>query len=152
MILQPEWYSFLFKMQKKKKKVWAHWWRIAFHMNLFKVSTFWFCPLKNGLWLWRVTVSKEAVEANSWSLFESSFIMFVSQVVRWGRFGQCLINLKTKCRASSITRIICPLAPLISGVCAIHLPQLHVFSQRVSESVQMPLGDWCRPSWLWWSF
>lgn len=72
--------------------------------------------------------------------------MFVSQVVRWGRFGQCLINLKTKYRASSITRITCPLAPLISGVCAIRLPQLRVFSQRVSESVQMPVGDWCRPS------
>lgn len=52
-------------------------------------------------------------------LFDSSFITAVSQVVVWGNLGQCLINLKTNIRASSMTRIICPLTPLISGVCAI---------------------------------
>lgn len=45
------------------------------------------------------------------NLIESNFITPVSQVVVWGTLGQCLINLKTSCRASRVTVIICPLTP-----------------------------------------
>lgn len=72
----------------------------------------------------------------------------VSQVGVWGKFGQCLNNLKTNFRASSMTIIICPLTPLISGVCAIPLSTSLLFvPASVRESVQMPPGNCCSPPW-----
>lgn len=72
---------------------------------------------------------------------ESDVITPVSQVVVWGKFGQCLNNLKTNFRASSMTIIICPLTPLISGVRAIPLSTSLLFLlASVRESVEMPPG------------
>lgn len=62
----------------------------------------------------------------TFKLFKSNFIIPGFQVVVWGKFGQCLNNLKTNFRASSRT-IICPLTPLISGVCAMPLSTNLIF-------------------------
>ena len=67
-----------------------------------KVTGFFFSPYLEDS-------NKRDLCKQTFKLFESYFITLVSQVVVRGKFGQCLINLKTNFRASSVTIIICPL-------------------------------------------
>lgn len=81
---------------------------------------------------------KEICACKLLSFIENNCITPVSQVVVWGKFGQCLINSKTNFRASSVTTV-CPLS-LISGVCALPLATSLLFlTATPRKSVQIPL-------------
>lgn len=86
------------------------------------------------------------------TVIERNFITPVSQVVVWGKFGQCLNNLKTNFRALSMMIIICPLTSLTSGVCAILLSTSLVFLTlcpsecKRAESVQIASRPLLQPS------
>lgn len=85
----------------------------------------------------------------TFKLSESYFITLVSPVVVRGKFAQCLINLKTNFRASSVTIIICPLTPLISGVCAIPLStSLLLLTASLRKCMWISLGYCSIPPWL----
>lgn len=58
-----------------------------------KVTFFFFLYLENS--------NERDLGMQTLKLIESNFITPVSEVVAWGKFGQCLINLKTNFRASS---------------------------------------------------
>lgn len=117
------------------------------------------CFLKNGLCLrWLVLFFSPYLEDSNkrdlceqtFKLSESYFITLVSPVVVRGKFAQCLINLKTNFRASSVTIIIWLLTPLISGVCAIPLStSLLLLTASLRKCVRIALGYYRIPPWLW---
>lgn len=88
---------------------------------------------------WGFSRKRSAIQTRK--LLESNLITLVSQVGAWGNFGQCLINSKTKFRASSIDSDHLPSYSFISGVWALPLSTSLLFLiASLRKSVQTPLG------------